>query len=83
MWSLYRIVENAAPIETEQYLIHETLSILKNMDTGSFKRALAVGYGDDFYIGRSPIELTTMFVQMLKESKLVYFIEFIRRIKES
>lgn len=72
---LHKTLKSGLPEKDEQYLLYETLKILKGISTEQFKDALRIMYGKD--ISTNPIDTAVLFIDGLKKSEFFAFHQFI------
>ena len=66
---------------SSELFIDEIIRIMQSIDTDAFKLSLKIMYGDKInYLEKSPLELGIMFSEGVRQSNILLFSDFIRKL---
>ena len=66
---------------SSELFIDEIIRIMQAIDTDAFKLSLKIMYGDQInYLEKSPMELGIMFSEGIRQSNILLFSDFIRKL---
>lgn len=81
VYQLYKLLEDGIPEKDEKYLIDEVLKILDGISTYAFKQGLRILYGDNFHINRTPGEFAIMFIDGIKKTNFISFMQIMKDLR--